>query len=107
MAAETRQLSYTAEEIDDFLTVVYELQNLRKEAAVEVYAANPNVITFKNRSRAAYPFPVAAVIGIMPPRVYDADGNPIFGYRIFDVTVNGFKITVSDNGFMDYSAFQV
>jgi hypothetical protein len=105
--ASSKQLSYTAEDIDSFLTVVYELQNLRKEAAVKVYAATSNVIIFKNKGRVAYPFPVSAVIGIMPPRVYDADGNPIFGYRIFDVTINGFKITVSDNGFMDYSAFQI
>ena len=105
--ASTKQLSYTAEDIDSFLTVVYELRSLRKEAAVVVAAASSNVITFKNRSGASYPFPISAVIGIMPPRVYDADGNPIFGYRIFDVTVNGFKITVSDNGFMDYSAFQI
>jgi len=74
----------------------------RTDKGIEVIESASNVITFCNRSDAADPFPNDTTYGLIL-RCYDADGNNI-DYTVFDMTVDGFKITPAADGFIDYLA---
>jgi len=77
----------------------------RIERAVAVTENTSNIITFKNRGGTADPFPELTVYAICGVRVYDADGNNI-DYKVFDMTVDGFKITPAADGFLDYECVE-
>jgi hypothetical protein len=84
----------------DLINFVRAEKRLDKGIAVTENASN--VITFCNRIDAVDPFPNDTTYGLIL-RCYDADGNNV-DYKVFDMTVDGFKISPASDGFIDYLA---
>jgi hypothetical protein len=78
----------------------------RAGKGVAVEAMKSNVITFKNRSDVADPFPANTVYSISAIRCYDADGNNI-DYKITAQDIDDFTIFPVEDGFLDYLCTEI